>query len=319
MFAAVLTTAAVASACGGSFTNGTRPGSDFATVKMAGPAPTAKDCQALCCKNGTSNGAGPKCVTWVFVPAGLYPKRPPGTFCWFKAVPLTLKGSTCDNGKPGCVSGVVNATLKTDDGASFSAAFSADLSPAGLLPFPHFWEECVGSSHMMLGTRADWRAHLKKVRDACGFKRIRGHGLLDNDMDIILSNTPAKCQGCTGSGDLSHASNLPPADIVPGAGWHFNWYGMDQVYDYLLSIGMKPVVALSWNNDQMSEHACAATWHYKGCGNYPSNLTRYAMMINSLARHLVDRHGVEEIRQWPFELWNGACSCSCSCSCFCRC
>jgi hypothetical protein len=67
----------------------------------------------------------------------------------------------------------------------------------------------VGSPHMMLGTRADWRAHLKKVRDACGFKRIRGHGLLDNDMNVVLSNRPAKCQGCTTHEDLSHASNLP--------------------------------------------------------------------------------------------------------------
>ena len=186
----------------------------------------------------------------------------------------------------------------------YTAAFSANLSAAGLLPFPHFWEECVGSSHMALGTRADWRAHLKKVRDACGFKRIRGHGLLDNDMDIILSNSPARCQGCTGRADLSHASDLPAADVVPGLDWHFNWYGMDQVYDYLLEIGMKPVVALSWSPDELvgGNKECSQVWHYKGCHNIPNNLTTYGLMINSLARHLVERHGVEEVRQWPFEV-----------------
>jgi hypothetical protein len=46
--------------------------------------------------------------TRVYVPAGLYPSRPPGTFCWLKAAKIDLKGSSCDNGKPGCVSGVVS-------------------------------------------------------------------------------------------------------------------------------------------------------------------------------------------------------------------
>ena len=61
---------------------------------------------------------------------------------------------------------------------------------------------------------------------------------------------------------------------------------VDQVYDYLLSINMKPVVALSWNNDQLGGGECDR-WHYKACAAYPNNLTRYSMMINSLAQHLV--------------------------------
>ena len=86
--------------------------------------------------------------------------------------------------------------------------------------------------------------------------------------------------------------------------WHFNWYGMDQVYDYLLEIGMKPVVALSWSPDELvgGNKECSQVWHYKGCHNIPNNLTTYGLMINSLARHLVERHGVEEVRQWPFEV-----------------
>ena len=51
----------------------------------------------------------------VYVPAGLYPSRPPGTFCWFKANEISLKGVTCDNGKAGCVSGVVAPTSYTLD------------------------------------------------------------------------------------------------------------------------------------------------------------------------------------------------------------
>ena len=87
--------------CGrGSFTNGTRPGKDYASLRMRRPRDTAADCEALCCGD-------PRCATWVYVPDGLYPNRPAGTFCWLKASAIALKGTTCDNGKPGCVSGVV--------------------------------------------------------------------------------------------------------------------------------------------------------------------------------------------------------------------
>ena len=34
--------------------------------------------------------------------------RRPGTFCWLKAAPIALNDSTCDNGRRGCVSGVVD-------------------------------------------------------------------------------------------------------------------------------------------------------------------------------------------------------------------
>jgi|EP01046_Picozoa_sp_COSAG06_P053192 xylan 1,4-beta-xylosidase len=61
--------------------------------------------------------------------------------------------------------------------AATQVSFEATLNGSTLLPFPHYWEECVGSGHMALGLRSDWQAHLKKVKDACGFRRIRGHGL----------------------------------------------------------------------------------------------------------------------------------------------
>jgi hypothetical protein len=45
---------------------------------------------------------------------------------------------------------------------------------------------CVGSGHMLLGTRADWRQHMLRVRDELGFTGVRGHGILDDDMSVII-------------------------------------------------------------------------------------------------------------------------------------
>ena len=175
-----------------------------------------------------------------------------------------------------------------------SLTFEADLNASALLPFPHYWEECVGSGHMALGLRSDWQAHLKKVHDACGFRRIRGHGLLDNDMNVILPN----------DGTFDATSAGPPATPdIKGRGTHYSFRNADIVYDYLLSIDMKPVVALSWLPSQLASpgNDCG-TWHYRGCGGPPANTTDFGALVGALAAHFVERHGVEEVRQWPWEL-----------------
>ena len=117
--------------CSGGISNGTRPGADYASIKMNGTSPSAAGCREICCKDE-------KCVTWVFVSAAAtktYPKRartpasppsvqcllgltavlrlvpgPQEAYCWLKAKPIALKGTACDNGHPGCLSGVVNRT-----------------------------------------------------------------------------------------------------------------------------------------------------------------------------------------------------------------
>lgn len=39
---------------------------------------------------------------------------------------------------------------------------------------------------MLLGTRADWRQHMARAHDELGFTGVRGHGILDDDMSIIV-------------------------------------------------------------------------------------------------------------------------------------
>lgn len=51
-----------------------------------------------------------------------------------------------------------------------------------LVDYPHLWEMCVGSSHAAMGLRQDWRDHLRAARNDLGFKFVRFHGLLDDDM-----------------------------------------------------------------------------------------------------------------------------------------
>ena len=47
---------------------------------------------------------------------------------------------------------------------------------------------CVGAGRANEGLRADWQRQLKMAHDECGFKYIRFHGLLSDDMGVYFED-----------------------------------------------------------------------------------------------------------------------------------
>ena len=76
----------------------------------------------------------------------------------------------------------------------------------GATSFQHIWKRSVGSGHALLGTRADWQRHLQMVRNDLGFEGVRMHGLLDDDMSIVMQVRPPH----THTASRAHPHALPP-------------------------------------------------------------------------------------------------------------
>ena len=51
-------------------------------------------------------------------------------------------------------------------------------------PLNTMFRECVGAGRANEGLRADWQQQLAYVKKECGFKYIRMHGLLTDDMGV---------------------------------------------------------------------------------------------------------------------------------------
>eukprot|EP00038_Savillea_parva_P014212 m.10306 g.10306 ORF g.10306 m.10306 type:complete len:633 (+) comp2734_c0_seq1:3699-5597(+) len=147
-------------------------------------------------------------------------------------------------------------------------------------PFPHYWEECVGSGHAALGLRDDWRNHLKLCHDRLGFKRIRQHGILDDDMGPVVTRGPS--------------------------GLEYNFTAIDSVYTFLTSIGMSPIVELSWMPAAIASNPKDKVWCYKGGHSTPSTPDLWYSTIHALATHLVATFGSKVVGEWNFEVWNEA-------------
>jgi len=156
-----------------------------------------------------------------------------------------------------------------------TAMFSSDLS-GRTTDFPHFWEHTVGSGHATLALRADWQAQLKQAHDELGMRHVRFHGILGDDMGTLVSE---------------------------GDTFFYSFFNTDQIFDFLLSIGMKPFVELSFMPSALSS-GDQTVFHYQANVGRPRDYAQWAVLIRKLVRHWVDRYGLGEVRQWFFEVWN---------------
>ena len=152
--------------------------------------------------------------------------------------------------------------------------FRIDLSDR-TAAFPHYWEECVGSGHALLALREDWRRQLKRCREELGFKRVRFHGLLNDDMSVWTND-----EACP-----------------------YSFFNVDSIVDSLLELGMEPFIELSFMPEGLASGS-QTIFHYRGNVTPPRDYRAWGDLIRALARHLVDRYGVEKVRRWPFEVWN---------------
>jgi len=163
--------------------------------------------------------------------------------------------------------------IPSDD--SRSTEFSCTLAgPAS--SFPHFWEHTVGSDHAPMALRADWQAQLRRCHDELGFRNVRFHGLLSDDMGTLILNNEALL---------------------------YSFHNIDQIFDFLLAIGMRPFVELGFMPKALAS-GDTTVFRYAGNVTPPKDHAQWAELIRRLIAHWVERYGSAEVREWFFEVWN---------------
>lgn len=149
------------------------------------------------------------------------------------------------------------------------------------LEFPHYWEMCVGSCHAYTALRADYREQLKTAHDELGFKYVRFHGLFGEWMSVVRPLSP----------------------YVLTSELEYNFVNIDNIFDFLLSIDMKPFLELGFMPSLFAsgEDTC---FYYKGNITPPKDYNVWFDFIESFVRHLEERYGEDEVSTWFFEVWN---------------
>ncbi len=145
-------------------------------------------------------------------------------------------------------------------------------------PFPHFWEQMFGSGRAVLSMRAAYRSDLRQVKQVTGFRYVRFHAILDDDVGVYSED--------------QHGNPV------------YNFTYVDEIYDGLLADGVKPFVELSFMPKLLAARLDYQPFWYRPIVSPPADYAKWNALIRAFARHLVDRYGIDEVSSWYFEVWN---------------
>jgi xylan 1,4-beta-xylosidase len=145
-------------------------------------------------------------------------------------------------------------------------------------PFPHFWEKLFGSGRAILSLRQDYRDDLRAVKQITDFDYVRFHGIFNDEVGIYTEDN----QG--------HAV--------------YNFSYIDQIYDGLLAIGVRPFVEISFMPNQLAASHTLHPFWYRPNVAPPKDWNRWDDLVTAFTRHLIERYGIDEVAQWYFEVWN---------------
>jgi xylan 1,4-beta-xylosidase len=152
------------------------------------------------------------------------------------------------------------------------------------------WRPMIGSEHLSLllcedevGGRpigSELTEALRWVHDELGVRTVRAHAILCDDLSVY-----------------HEVDGLPVHDFS----------GIDRVYDALLETGLRPVVELSYMPRDLARDPSATVFAYEAVISPPRDWDRWAELVAALTAHLIERYGLEEVRErWSFEVWNEA-------------
>ena len=138
-----------------------------------------------------------------------------------------------------------------------------------------FFNMSVGADYPGTLIRPDSQAQLTTAVDELGFRYIRFHDIFHDVLGTVR--------------------------VVDGR-TVYDWTGIDQLYDDLLSKGIRPFVELGFTPQAMATSG-QTIFYWKGNTSHP-RFEAWRDLIDAFIRHIRERYGVAEVRHWYFEVWN---------------
>jgi xylan 1,4-beta-xylosidase len=129
-------------------------------------------------------------------------------------------------------------------------------------PMNRMYNFCVGAGRANEGLRADWQRQLKEARTECGFRYIRFHGLFCDDRGV-------------------HQEDKSGRPI-------YNRQDVDELFDFLQSIGMKPFVEIGFMPSALASGSHPVFW-YRGNVTPPKDYGKWRDFIAAFTAHITER------------------------------
>ena len=146
------------------------------------------------------------------------------------------------------------------------------------IPSRIFGSRCSAQVAPILTLRQSYRDDLQTVKQATGFRYVRFHAIFQDEVGLY------------------------DEDIQGEPVYNFSY--VDQIYDGLLENDVRPFVEISFMPKKLAARACAPCLLVQAKCCAPEGLAKVGALISAFAGHLVERYGIDEVRNWYFEVWN---------------
>ena len=124
----------------------------------------------------------------------------------------------------------------------------------------------MGTGTASLTLRSDLQTHYKIANRELGMMRVRGHGVLNDDIGIYK------------------------------AAGSYDWTKFDNYLTAIVSAGMRPLMELDFMPTAL---AIGGDYH-----SPPKDYNAYKALITAVVQHCVDKYGADDVAKWYWEVWN---------------
>lgn len=142
----------------------------------------------------------------------------------------------------------------------------------------HTWKTIMTIGRAKEGLYQEIQEQLRLVQHKTPFQFIRFHGIFDDEMMVYSEDS----------------QNNPR--------FHFRY--IDQLFDFLLSIQLKPFVELGFMPKALASDQSKTVFYYESIISPPKTLEKWCLLVESFVKHCFQRYGQEEVESWRFEFWN---------------
>ncbi len=153
----------------------------------------------------------------------------------------------------------------------------ADVSAEGR-QLQHHWKNFIGIERAKDLLYADVQDMLRQLQRDVGFKHLRFHGIFSDDMLV--------CQR-TKDGRLE-----------------FNFSIVDKVLDFVISVGLKPMIQFSFMPAALAEDPEHRVFLNPAVISMPKHMEEWNHLVRQFLAHIRARYGQREIRSWLYSVWN---------------
>lgn len=148
---------------------------------------------------------------------------------------------------------------------------------SGGTPYIKYWKKLTTFSRAAEGLRHNWRLQFRELQREVGFEHVRFHGIFCDEMMIC---------------------NIDETDHIT-----YNWSYVDELFDFLQQIDIKPFVELSFMPTELKSSDETMYW-WKANVSRPKDIEQWNNLVIAFIKHCINRYGLKEVETWYFEVWN---------------